>query len=279
MIIILKKIWRHFYIKISTIIFKYKHLNKEEHDFICKINGLKLKVNSHSVLAKPLYTNFGFEFEERKALKYLIKPGMIVLDIGANIGFYSIIFAKLVGNSGKVFSFEPYPFIADYLYDNIELNNFTNIFVFKKAISDRNGLADFYIFPSGQDVYNSLGAKTRIVENIYATKQIKVETITIDKFCEVNNLKKIDFIKIDVEGNEEKVLLGAQNILKANKNIIVMAELYEPSAIQCGCSCNRVISFMKEMGFQVYDVGNNGDLINISNKPSFDKKYYKIFKR
>ena len=145
-----------------------------------------------------------------------IKKGQIVVDIGANIGYYTLIFAQLVGNSGKVFAFEPDPKNFEYLQKNIKLNEFNNIFLEKKAVS--NNLTKTKLFKDPQN----LGGHS-LIDPGKGNESIEVETTTLDNYFKDFN-QKIDFIKIDVEGAEDKVIQGGMNFFKNNYYLKMITE-------------------------------------------------------
>ncbi len=137
------------------------------------------------------------------------------IDVGANLGFVSAILSL---HSKKVFSFEPEPKNIERFKDLLEKNSIRNIEIVEKAVADKSGKLRFYTSPHAH-AHHSLGlAHAGQSENNY----IEVETITLDKFCNQNNIHEIDCLKVDVEGFEHEVFLGAEELLKNKriKNII-----------------------------------------------------------
>ncbi len=252
---------------------------REKQDLICEIDDIKLKVSSKSVLAKPLLIKAGFEEAERKIIKGFVKPGMIVFDIGANIGLYTTIMAKQAKDEGHVFSFEPYSSTGDYLKYNVSLNELNNVTVEEIALTDTDGRQDFFIFPEGEDVYNSLGAQKRDVEKTKAEKKIQVQVSKLDSYCKKNKIEKIDFIKLDVEGAEEKVFEGGREVFKA-MNPIIITEIYENSAIQCGCSGIRMLKNFSQIGYCIYSIDEKSNLTKLTNfEPLNDGTHYIILSK
>ena len=167
----------------------------------------------------------------------LLKEGMIVVDVGANIGVYTILAAEKVGKNGKVIAIEPEPKNYQQLLKNIKLNNFQNVIPINIALADHNGSEKLYIsYCAG---LHSLIASENTISSI------KVPLKTVDKLLEELNLKKIDIIKIDTEGSELPVLKGAEKTLKANPNIkIIVAAEHYPSEIK------EVSQFLNNKGFK-----------------------------
>jgi len=155
------------------------------------------------------YVYYGnFEVDLTKRLKEIIEPGMICLDIGANMGYYTLLLAKLIGDKGKVFAFEPMNSF-ERLKTNVSLNNFNNIILEKKAVSD--------VSKSNENV--NFKSHYRVNSEDIKKKEI-VDCVSIDDYIFINNINKIDFIKIDVDGFESKVIYGAKETIKKFKPII-----------------------------------------------------------
>lgn len=200
--------------------------------FLDKGDNLGLSIN-------PIYGE-----SDTKIVKKLIKNGDVVLDIGANIGYYTLIFAKLVGNSGKVFAFEPEPENFKILQKNIKINEYANVFLEQKAVSNNNEKLTLYI--------SDKAGSHRIYKPEKYVKSIDIESITIDNYLKKNNIKKIDFVKIDVEGAELNVLQGIQNLLDFDKNIVLFIE-FSPNQIQsCGLEPFDLINFLEKNNFKIY---------------------------
>lgn len=232
--------------------FQWFHRSRRPHDLICRVGGSRIKLRSNSVLAEPLFVGRGFEEEELRLVRRLVRPGMTAFDVGANVGLYAVLLGKAVGPAGRVFAFEPFAQTAGYLRQNLRLNGLENVQVAEVALGEREGVADFHVFPDGCDVYNSLGAARRPVERIEAELVVRVPVTTIDDFVRAAGIGRVDAIKVDVEGAEEKVIRGAAETLRANPHAVLLSELYEPSAAQCGCSTARLVSFLEQLGFHLH---------------------------
>lgn len=110
-------------------------ISKREH-FESKLqNGVKIRLHFDSQLSRLIYCE-GFELQERKFLNAFLRPGDIFVDIGANIGLFSLIAARCVGKNGHVYAFEPTAKIYQRLIENVNLNHFKNISYFQLALSD-----------------------------------------------------------------------------------------------------------------------------------------------
>tara|TARA_B100000700_G_scaffold300652_1_gene369056 strand:- start:406 stop:1263 length:858 start_codon:yes stop_codon:yes gene_type:complete len=142
------------------------------------------------------------ELEHKKMLENIIKPEMTVLDIGANIGYYSLMMLELIGNKGKLIAVEPSPSNIEILRKNLLLNKYNDIEVHNVAISDENGTKKFFL--SEMSNLNTLNYTEKKSLNLTG-ETINVKTLTVPQIMEGRNL---DLIRMDVEGHEVEVLNG-----------------------------------------------------------------------
>lgn len=167
-----------------------------------------------------------------------IKENDIILDIGANIGIFSI-FASKYAKNGKIYSFEPTPLTFKILNDNIELNNATNVKPLEIAIASKENIIDFYI--------NETYSNTNSIFEEKWKKKIKVNATTLDKIIKKNNLKKIDFLKMDCEGSEYDILFNCSDEILNIVNKISM-EYHKLSDVY---NQNTLKKFLENKGFKV----------------------------
>jgi len=166
------------------------------------------------------YRQLSWNPEEYTAFRAAVRPGATVLDVGANVGAYTLLFARWVGANGKVVAFEPAPEAAAGLRRHLELNELSStVDVQQCAVSDSAGTARFACAEAN-------GANA-IVVGQPGTAAIEVATVTLDAFCSRNRIVP-DVIKIDVEGAELDVLRGARQVL-AFGGLQVFLELHPAS--------------------------------------------------
>lgn len=174
-----------------------------------------------------------YEKDKQQACLRLIRPRMTVYDIGAQAGFYSLAFSRLVGD-GRVYSFEPLPENCVNLLDHLRLNNIKNVIAHQMAISDRSGLVDFRI-----GISNAMGSITN-VPSMY-----RVYTVTIDELAEKDGLPLPDLVKMDVEGSEASVLRGATGVLRARRTVWLVALHGQQPARECW-------SIFEQYGYSIF---------------------------
>jgi len=164
-----------------------------------------------------------YELELQACIARELKSGNIFFDIGANAGFFSLIGARKVGEKGKVIAFEPLAENVETIMVQSKLNDFSNrIIVEQVALSDQEGSAKFLLHSN-----NSMGKL--IDEGEAGSQAIMVPISTLDRMAEKYGIP--DFVKIDVEGNESRVLEGAKHVLKAGKTVFLI-ELHNQEQVQ-----------------------------------------------
>jgi FkbM family methyltransferase len=146
--------------------------------------------------------------------KKLVKSDMVVIDVGANIGYYSLLASKLVGDKGEVIAFEPERDNFDRLFGNCLLNRIENVFVSNMAVSDQKGQSVLY-------VSNRESGEHTLVPNPKFAKR-KVQTVALDSLF--SHYHHVDIVKSDTEGHEIEVLAGAFDIIQRNLNIKMFVE-------------------------------------------------------
>ncbi len=150
----------------------------------------------------------------QKIIREYVTAGDVVFDIGANIGYVSLSLAKRVGEGGKVIAFEPVPQNAACLRKNVEINGLAHIQTFESAASDRPGKATIRI------TENLSTASLVWHQQDASATELEIETVSIDDLVGSGGLMRPRFVKIDVEGAEDKVLLGMRRTLAAAMPIL-----------------------------------------------------------
>lgn len=155
-----------------------------------------------------------YESEKQRALCELVKPRQILLDLGANVGFYTLLASRLVGDGGRVVAFEPAKRNIPYLRRHLAINRITNCKVIEAAVSSENGTAFFEI--------STLPVTGHISEN-EAESNYEVETVTLDGLVLNGSIPTPNIIKCDIEGGEYKALIGARDTLLRCRPVILLA--------------------------------------------------------
>jgi len=181
---------------------------------------------------------------DTEVFKNSIKKGDIVVDVGASIGYYTLIAAKIVGDTGKVFAFEPESKNFEILKKNVEINKYNNVTLEQKAVSDVNGKINLYL-SKGIGFHSTINPDT-------TTPIIPIESVKLDDyFRELNLIDKIDFVKIDVEGAEFRVLNGMNTILEQSKNLKIFTEFMKYFLVQVGVEPKDMLNLLLNNGFEL----------------------------
>ncbi len=182
---------------------------------------------------------------------YLSKKAKVIVDIGANIGYYSLVGAA-ANKQAKVYAFEPVPRIANRFRKQIAINEFFNIAIEEKVVGDVNTEVSFYI-PVGNTMALAASTKKGWVSE---TEEVKVKSVTLDSFKKEKKIGNIDLIKMDCEFHELEVLKGMDNILKTDKPDILMEVLFPEAEGVKGHFENKqylaIEKIMKENGYLFY---------------------------
>ena len=219
--------------------------------------GVRMKLYGDSRLCEMLYFD-QFEPETRSFLDAYLRPGDVFLDIGANVGLYTIAAARLVGSGGQVHAFEPCSQTFGRLEENVRLNGLRNVSCHRVALSDENAEAQLSLAKDGFDAWNSLG-KPYMGE---PGGQETVRTVTLDSFVREQRLDgRVTAIKIDVEGWENQVLTGAETFLSSANAPALCVEFTEEAAQLAGSSCGALYRTLVRLGFQMFTVGDSPDTV------------------
>lgn len=233
------------------------------------VHGLPFLCPGDSITGETCYdfqVKGGYEPCETRLLALALKPGHIAVDAGANIGYFTVLFARIVGSSGKVFSFEPEPYSAMLLRTNVEINNFDNVEVFQAALGDTEGTGKLYLNP-----YNAGDHRTWNVlhEQSNRVNDISINVTTLDKA--LSDVPRIDIMKVDVQGDEERVLRGAREIISRSPGMFLLIEYWPFGIIRSGGSVEGFLSILYEMGFYVSIVQGLNSII-----PTFKEEIFNL---
>lgn len=199
--------------------------------------------------AFPLYNGIYPIFKRRqdaqelKLISSIIKPGFNILDIGANIGFYTKVFSELTGPKGSVHAFEPDITNFKYLQSNLQKNK--NVTLVNKAVSDKTEPLKIYL-----SKMLNVDHRTYPVDDY--SHIMEIDATSIDDYLALNNIKQIDFIKMDIQGFEMSALKGMVNMLKNNPSLKIITELWPYGLSKAGSSALEINNFANSQGFNIF---------------------------
>lgn len=211
-----------------------------------EVEGYKVHLGSQPVDIHTGSIALGvFERFETELFKKEVTEGATVLDISANFGYYTLLAANLVGESGTVFAFEPHLGNFATLQKNVEINGCKNVVPVKRAVSDKSGYAN--LFMGGDNTLHSLSNRVG--------KAIMVETVALDEFFDEDC--QVDVIKIDIEGAEMLALLGAERLIRRNGGLKIFTEFTPAFLARTGFSAEEYLNKLVSYGFKLYNINEH----------------------
>lgn len=258
-------------IRINPCLF-FKYLKKTIIETVF-LKLLKFKIHqSAQKKIKGVIFSFNFRFSEKdlyikqmyfgcyqialvEAMKKILKPGDIFIDVGASIGYLTAIGASLVGKEGEVHSFEPVPEHFQILKNLSLINPDYKIIVRNYALGEKTGIGkmDCTVFVGG----NTMISGFLTFHKVSKKKSIDVPVIRLDDYIKEKKLGKISLIKIDVEGFEFPVLKGLENYFKETTDRpIIICEITPSAYPLLGYTRNQLLEYMRKYGYEAYNIMN-----------------------
>ena len=220
-------------------------------------NGLKIFVHPDDSIEWGMFSKSEYEKEVSACFSNILCNGATVFDIGAHVGYYTVLASRLVSSAGSVHCFEPMPHLFERLEANVSLNFHENVIMNNKALSSEEGVLSLY--PANT---NNSGNSSIIQRTDTDTVPLKVDATTIDAYVTKNYIEQIDLIKIDVEGAELYVLQGGiQTLQKYRPDVI--CEVFPELLYKAGSSVEQLRELFEGLGYQGYIITEADDLSNI----------------
>ena len=201
-----------------------------------------------------------YEPTETDLLKRELKPGQTFVDIGANIGYYTLIAARLVGPAGRVFAFEPDPANFALLKKNVERNGYDNVVLVGKAVSDRTRSARLYRSETNRGDH-------RLYDSRDGRKSLRVQAAALDDFF-LNRDKTIHLIKMDIQGAEAAALAGMKALVRKNRRLKLITE-FSPTALKnSGSKPSQYLKNLGKMGFKFWEISEKEKSLRLVKPPA-----------
>lgn len=180
-------------------------------------------------------------------LSGIVTPGMRVIDVGANLGYYSVLFGRCVGPTGRVVACEPEPFNRELLTRNLQEHGLADrVDVAACALADQAGSMRLHRDPRFAGVHSLSAANLTAPES---DSPVDVPVLTLDDLVERHRLDCVDLVKIDAQGAEGWILRGAARTLSSNRPIALLVELWPAGLANCGSSLDEVLTILAAAGF------------------------------
>jgi FkbM family methyltransferase len=256
-------------------IFTKKHSQKMPYPFIVEDSyGTKAVYYPWETTALSDFISRDFYKPEIEVAKKLLRKKDTVFDVGANVGLFSVIYSRLVGENGRIFSFEPVPDTHWMFMETLALNRVVNVLPQKIALSDKSGSAIMHTFEQAYSAWSSFGSP--VFGDHHPTSSTTVQVSTLDNFCSSKKIRNIDFLKLDVEGFEKQVLEGARKLLSAGRIKYLSFEISKIPLEASGTAPSEIFNLLESFGYKVYSFNSKNKKFEgpILDSTSFYDNYY-----
>jgi FkbM family methyltransferase len=211
-------------------------------------SGIKMRLYPDSKLCREIYCN-DFEANQRHFFNHYLRPGDCVVDIGANIGLFTLIAASRVGEHGRVYAIEPALTTYRRLLENIALNRLTHVTSRQLAVSDHSGQIGLNVSQDGYDAWNSIVQPT--MGSAFTVEMVRA--LRWDDFADEHCLLgRITLMKIDVEGWETHVLSGGLETFSSPDAPVLQIEFTDMASQSAGTSCQALYHQLEGLGYQMF---------------------------
>ena len=209
--------------------------------------GGQMFLDTNDRLARRIRCEEAFEPAVRREIERITSRRVNVIDIGANIGYYTILTSKRIGPGKRVFSFEPQPGVVSKLRRNIEVSGLPNVTVFPFALSDASGHVPFHVPPQGGESHGSLHANGRF----RVLKIVDVETRRLDDVWQQLGSPDIGLLKMDAEGAELPIFRGAVKLLSGANRPVLVFEACEDNCQPFGYCVFDLLHYVRGFGYKL----------------------------
>lgn len=204
-------------------------------------------------VAQKLYLGRKYEPAECALFAKLVEPGMTFFDVGAHVGYYTLLAARLVGDAGRVVSFEPDARNFELLAENVRRNALTNVEVANMAVAAREGELQLYRDPDW--------AGDHRIHAVSGRESVAVRCTTLDGYAARHGAP--DVIKMDVQGAEGEVLAGMRDILRESPPVAIVAEFWPAELTAVGCVPADFVETLRGAGYVAFNVPDDAEMMRV----------------
>lgn len=223
--------------------------------------GMRLRLSEH--MQRRIFWMGYYSTDIVALLKRMLKPGMVVVDVGANIGEVTLVSAQCVGNTGSVIAFEPVNVIANRLAEHVRINELEQVVVIRDALGAAVKERVPIYTSCGQEVSDEHQGLASLYGEGEDQEPIEfVNITTLDEAVASLYLPRVDLIKIDIEGGELACLQGAESVLRRFRPMLVV-EVQAFSARQAGWDVSELFQYLHGLGYEFFTIGPRGRLTGL----------------
>jgi len=231
-------------------------------------SGFKMNVNLADWIGQHIYMTGTFEPSTAQLISSLLRDGDTMIDVGANIGYFTLLASRKVGPSGRVFAFEPVLSTCAALKKNLSLNRAANVVVQEIALSNFNGTITIYEGPARNKGLSSI----RPIANASGQRPVPAAAFDSIDVCR----GPIHLIKIDVEGAEQLVVEGMMECLSRYRPHLII-ELTDGFLQQFGHSATSLSLKLRDLGYRMYEITNDGPISMPSEPTTWPRQFNALF--
>jgi FkbM family methyltransferase len=222
-------------------------------------HGLLMALITNDYVSEIIKSDGVWESRITTFLANNIKPNEIVVELGAHIGYYTLLMAKLVSPGGHVYAYEVNDEVYNLAKFSLHMNKLSNMVTLKNiGIMNRSGEAFFSFYNPTLDHYTNIGSSYMVSPQKKAEKLQKKVTITsLDE--DIIGLKNIDWLRMDIEGSELPALYGAKKIIESSPNLKIVTEWFTKMLSNFG-NVSDLVDFLHGYGFRFYKIKDDGTL-------------------
>jgi FkbM family methyltransferase len=231
----------------------WSYLRMKEPFIIDWFYGLKLKIHPGNEVCRAIFVRGIYDPNSVVVANYMLTTGCVFVDVGANMGDFSLLASQAVGKSGRIYAIEPSSRDFDRLVENVRINSLQDVIVPRKlALLDRSGVVKLSIACEERSYINTVGGEFAFkgVEKIN-TEEVVAQTI--DEFVENEDIDKIDVLKIDIEGGEFRALKGAKNTIGKHRPSIMLG-LNREALKSCGATVKELQEVLDGFNYRIYRI-------------------------
>ena len=230
------------------------------------LEGLTVYGYPGNEISRELFMTGHYEPNEFYFLSQVLRPGMVFLDAGANMGLYTLFAARMVGESGTVLAIEPSNRECDRLLKNVAANSLPNVRLLHMAVSDTSSQAQLLVAVEEKSGHNTLGA---LGHDALLRNNEAVRTEHLDEIVLQEGLPRVDLIKMDIEGAEFHALRGAVGVIERYHPILLL-ELSDRTLCYQHSHSAQIWAFCCQKGYKIFSFSRSTGLL----EPAQQKSYY-----
>jgi FkbM family methyltransferase len=217
--------------------------------------GLWMQLNMRDLVQQTIFLEGAWDPTLSRLIESTLSPGDVFIDVGAHVGYFTLLAARRVTPGGTVISIEPNPFALEQLERNVERSGLSNVLIERTACGESAGVVQLYLHAESNSSMASLysGKASR-------AGAVEVACTTVDDLCRSHGVHRVKLVKIDVEGAELFVLRGMARVMKEMRPVIVV-ELHPRLLAEVGTPIHEIEAFLENLGYVLEPMGAHANYV------------------